>query len=398
MPTGFGLPGQSLAGGNRLAAALMARQNTNNGTIAGGLGTILQQALLGMMLGSDRDLAMKERADTSAAGQAMMRGAGAKPWVNPDAAPGSGGPTTMGTAGGYEGAMAALSGLGDNLPAGRLSEKLMLEKMATDRKAAEMAAALKNAIALKQVPGAPVPGRDVPLPQSVAEQQAAIAQGKRTPVPGRDVPYEPDVFNQQVQIAGAKAAALRPDIDTLRAEETAKKEAAAAVAKTKVQPKALAALNDLERQANVVTTHIDKALGLVGPFSTGFGSWLDRIPNTDARALRNELDTIKANVGFDKLQQLRDNSPTGGALGQVSEMENRLLQAVNGALDPGQADQLVENLKAIRDIYPQVLAERRAAYIQDYGDRRKAQDAAGQPAPDAPAPAQGGGIKFLGFE
>ena len=84
--------------------------------------------------------------------------------------------------------------------------------------------------------------------------------------------------------------------------------------------------------------------------------------------LKNELETIKANVGFDKLQRMRDNSPTGGALGQVSELENRLLQAVNGALDPAQSDQLRENLKSIKELYAQVIAEKRKAFALDFGD------------------------------
>lgn len=131
--------------------------------------------------------------------------------------------------------------------------------------------------------------------------------------------------------------------------------------------KANTALKSLETQSNIVTKNIDKALGTINNFSTGYGSYLSFLPNTDARKLKNYLDTIKANVGFDKLQQMRDNSPTGGALGQVSEMENKLLQAVNGALDPAQADQLESNLKQIKSLYPKVLSERKEAFNADYG-------------------------------
>ena len=131
--------------------------------------------------------------------------------------------------------------------------------------------------------------------------------------------------------------------------------------------KANTALKSLETQSNIVTGNIDKALGTINKFSTGYGSYLSFLPNTDARKLKNYLDTIKANVGFDKLQQMRDNSPTGGALGQVSEMENKLLQAVNGALDPAQADLLEDNLKQIKSLYPKVLMERKEAFNADYG-------------------------------
>ena len=131
--------------------------------------------------------------------------------------------------------------------------------------------------------------------------------------------------------------------------------------------KANTALKSLKSQSDLVTGTIDKAIGTINEFSTGYGSYLSFLPNTDARKLKNYLDTIKANVGFDKLQQMRDNSPTGGALGQVSEMENKLLQAVNGALDPAQADQLEANLLSIKELYPRVLKEREDAFEADYG-------------------------------
>ena len=92
---------------------------------------------------------------------------------------------------------------------------------------------------------------------------------------------------------------------------------------------------------------------------------------------------------------MRANSPTGGALGQVSDLENKLLQAVQGALDPLQSKQLVENLQNIKQLYAAVMEERRRAFQHDYGGmtQQQPQMPGGQ---SAPAPA--GGIKFLGFE
>ena len=71
----------------------------------------------------------------------------------------------------------------------------------------------------------------------------------------------------------------------------------------------------------VVNDTIDRSFGLITPYSTGFGSFLKSIPQTDALALNKSLETIKANIGFDKLQAMREASPTGGALGQVSNQE-----------------------------------------------------------------------------
>ncbi len=58
------------------------------------------------------------------------------------------------------------------------------------------------------------------------------------------------------------------------------------------------------------------------------------LPNTDARELASKVDTIQANLAFDELEKMRKNSPTGGALGQVTEMELRLLKSAVSGLDP----------------------------------------------------------------
>jgi len=73
----------------------------------------------------------------------------------------------------------------------------------------------------------------------------------------------------------------------------------------------------------------------------------------DAEALAT---TIKSSIGFDRLQQMRDESPTGGALGQVSELELITLQATLGSLDLNQSEeQLINNLERLTVIYTNML-------------------------------------------
>lgn len=55
---------------------------------------------------------------------------------------------------------------------------------------------------------------------------------------------------------------------------------------------------------------------------------------TDSRALAKIITSLQANLGFDELQDMRKNSPTGGALGSVSNLEIKLLVAAVTALDP----------------------------------------------------------------
>ena len=40
--------------------------------------------------------------------------------------------------------------------------------------------------------------------------------------------------------------------------------------------------------------------------------------NSDAQGLRANIETIKGIIGFERLQRMREESKTGGALGQVA--------------------------------------------------------------------------------
>ena len=98
-----------------------------------------------------------------------------------------------------------------------------------------------------------------------------------------------------------------------------------------------------------MTATIDKALAQAGPLSTGVGSIFSRFPGTPANNLQATVDTIKANIGFDELQEMRDASPTGGALGQVAVMELEMLQATLGNLSTAQSvDQFKATLQEIK--------------------------------------------------
>ncbi|WP_434286306.1 cell wall hydrolase [Celeribacter sp. SCSIO 80788] len=109
---------------------------------------------------------------------------------------------------------------------------------------------------------------------------------------------------------------------------------------------------------DLVMDEIGLARELIGEgMTTGVvGGLLSNIDSTRAGALKNRLETIKANIGFDKLQAMRDASPTGGALGQVSEFENRLLQAVYGSLVQSQrSDDLLYNLDRLEKVYDRIV-------------------------------------------
>tara|TARA_R110002167_G_C12705404_1_gene654360 strand:+ start:12373 stop:13506 length:1134 start_codon:yes stop_codon:yes gene_type:complete len=93
---------------------------------------------------------------------------------------------------------------------------------------------------------------------------------------------------------------------------------------------------------NVIDRAIE-AQGLVSNTTAGFGGLLSVIPTSNARELGTLVTTIQANLGFDRLQQMREASPTGGALGQVSERELDFLQSSVQNLDTKVAPDVLRN-------------------------------------------------------
>lgn len=152
-------------------------------------------------------------------------------------------------------------------------------------------------------------------------------------------------------------------------------------------PKAKAQFAMVQQKWSRVQPSIERARQLIrsNPMVVGLlGTAAARIPGTAAYRLGQYLDTIKANIGFSELQAMRDASPTGGALGQVSEFENRLLQAVQGSLQQGlDAPSLLQNLTDVQANLDQVKRITGDAFKQTYGTMMK-----GQPPPQTAPTAQ----------
>lgn len=114
------------------------------------------------------------------------------------------------------------------------------------------------------------------------------------------------------------------------------------------------------RAGNIIVEDIDRVLkgidSAVLP-AVGVGaSTLSGIPGTAAHDVSKLLDGVKANIAFDKLQQMRESSPTGAALGAVSDREMALLQSVVGSLEQSQsATQFKQNLQRLRNLTMDVI-------------------------------------------
>ena len=149
----------------------------------------------------------------------------------------------------------------------------------------------------------------------------------------------PDVVIRALEASSAKKAALAQkqallDFKNYEKAEGEKGKVAAATA-----------------SADRIINTVDEAIPLVGITTAGVAGALN-IPGTDGRNLEEALKTIKANLGFDRLQQMRDASKTGGALGQVAVKELEALQASIASLDRGQSPAtLRRNLEDIKFYY-----------------------------------------------
>lgn len=106
--------------------------------------------------------------------------------------------------------------------------------------------------------------------------------------------------------------------------------------------------------SDIVVTDIDRLLSKVdGGMASGWvGSKLAGVAGTDASDVSELIAGIDANLAFDKIQAMRAASPTGAALGAVSEGELKLLKSAMGSIAQRQSkDQLKFNANRVKDIY-----------------------------------------------
>jgi hypothetical protein len=134
-------------------------------------------------------------------------------------------------------------------------------------------------------------------------------------------------------------------------------------------PKARNALEGARNAATAVNRSIDQALPNINVWTSGMaGMSLAKLPGTQAANLRASIDTIEANLAFDRLQQMRQSSPTGGALGSVSERELTLLGSALASLKQSQSPkQLADNLRFVKQQYAKVIKQMEADFQTDYG-------------------------------
>lgn len=106
------------------------------------------------------------------------------------------------------------------------------------------------------------------------------------------------------------------------------------------------ALDDIDRLMKSATL----------PTTGAMGARVASIPGTAAHDIAQALTTISGNISFAQLQQMREASPTGGALGAVSDNEQKLLQNSFAALSQSQSEeQFKTNLGRVRATFERIV-------------------------------------------
>jgi hypothetical protein len=119
--------------------------------------------------------------------------------------------------------------------------------------------------------------------------------------------------------------------------------------------------------ASVVTQEIDRldealakeeqasGLSAASPYVriTGVpGKAFENYPGGARTAAQGFISTIRANIGFEQLSKMRQESPNGAALGNITERELQFLQDTLGAVDLNSDPKVLrQNIKRLREVF-----------------------------------------------
>jgi hypothetical protein len=120
--------------------------------------------------------------------------------------------------------------------------------------------------------------------------------------------------------------------------------------------------NVIKAQTAKSLTILDDSALAAGRVSNMAKAFTANLPTVQAGVMQSRIDlegaisTIKANVAFDRLQKMRDESKTGGALGNVSNIELSLLESSIASLDANLSPEILrQNLQAVEMHYQNIL-------------------------------------------
>jgi hypothetical protein len=156
----------------------------------------------------------------------------------------------------------------------------------------------------------------------ITEQQRVGLEGQRVGLEGQRVGLE----GRKTAIAAAADVRKAAGLEGLSPKDLQKRES--------VFPQATSAIKGFESKSDSFIKDIEKLRNHPGlPQITGIAA--GRLPaiTGDGRAAQALYEKITAKGGFQALQEMREASKTGGALGNVSNQEGKQLTASFAAID-----------------------------------------------------------------
>ena len=203
-------------------------------------------------------------------------------------------------------------------------------------------------------------GRGTPLPAMGAQDGSIPAQMSQQMAAPKGITAPRTGYLKSDVAAATEAAKADVELQQKQAERQAEKQSDM----PREQLKVIQAFEKFGDDEN----YIDTAINQANNYTAGMGSYLEFIRGTGATDLKNTLSKIQADSAFDRLQEMRDASKTGGALGAVSERELTLLQSAAAPLGQEQSpEQLKRNLENYRNVRKRALRNVADAFNADYG-------------------------------
>jgi len=214
------------------------------------------------------------------------------------------------------------------------------EKELADYKAKDTAL-IRNAVAAGFTPGTPEYQRFIASGGDIYSQETALLSSLPKPDKGMRYEFEKGEGGgitdiKMVPISGSEAAIEEEE----RQKALREKGQLETQKRTGISISVNQVLDAIENDKSILGT-----TGVLGKFAA------DYTPSQSARNVKNLLKSVQSNVAFNRLQEMRDASKTGGALGNVSNVELGLLMAAHGAIQQDLSPELLtKNLKRIDEI------------------------------------------------
>ena len=163
----------------------------------------------------------------------------------------------------------------------------------------------------------------------------------------------------------------RERFDYEKAQDAAKYENASAETRLKRDDEMnteIGALGTILSQTENVAGVTKEAQGKVGINTAGFFYPLKWIGGTEAASLAGNLETIKSDAFVANITEMRNNSPTGGSVGNVSDKDLETLQSLQTSFRQNLPPKdLRKNLSEYRRIRNKVANDAKNGFIRKYG-------------------------------